>query len=305
MRRSAGRRRTSAASSAWSWVMTSTWVPGGSSASTSSGSTGTWCTWIRGHARRRATASALGGELLGAGVDEVQVEVVAGQDAGQLQADVAHAEDRDGGTTGSGSSRTRHLAAAALRRRARPGALSDSDAVSVSGVAPAPGSEQRGPGRRPPPRGCRRRSSPTARRPQTTILAPASRGAWPRTAASVTSTPGRRCSRRCSTRVQPVHFVTRSPGRAASAPRAVARAASGWRPAGPGSTPGAARRRDASVSRPRRAPARPPSRPPRAWPGEARSTLTPAGPNAAAACRSASRTEKASISGGSPTALEP
>ena len=31
----------------------------------------------------------------------------------------------------------------------------------------------------------------------------------------------------------------------------------------------------------------------------------PAGPNAAAACRSASRTEKASISGGSPTALEP
>ena len=31
----------------------------------------------------------------------------------------------------------------------------------------------------------------------------------------------------------------------------------------------------------------------------------PAGPNAAAACRSASRTEKASISGGSPTALDP
>ena len=39
--------------------------------------------------------------------------------------------------------------------------------------------------------------------------------------------------------------------------------------------------------------------------GEARSTLVPAGPNAAAACRSASRTEKASITGGSPTALEP
>ena len=31
----------------------------------------------------------------------------------------------------------------------------------------------------------------------------------------------------------------------------------------------------------------------------------PTGPNAAAACRSASRTEKASISGGSPTALDP
>ncbi len=39
--------------------------------------------------------------------------------------------------------------------------------------------------------------------------------------------------------------------------------------------------------------------------GEARSTLVPGGPNAAAACRSASRTAKASISGGSPTAFEP
>ena len=39
--------------------------------------------------------------------------------------------------------------------------------------------------------------------------------------------------------------------------------------------------------------------------GLARLTLVPAGPNAAAAWRSASRTENASISGGSPTALEP
>ena len=39
--------------------------------------------------------------------------------------------------------------------------------------------------------------------------------------------------------------------------------------------------------------------------GDARSTLVPGGPKAAAACRSASRTEKASISGGSPTAFEP
>ena len=39
--------------------------------------------------------------------------------------------------------------------------------------------------------------------------------------------------------------------------------------------------------------------------GAARSTLVPAGPNAAAAWRSASRTDRASISGGSPTALEP
>ena len=43
-----------ARSSAWSWVITSTWVPGGSSASTSSGSTGTGCTCTA------ATASASG-----------------------------------------------------------------------------------------------------------------------------------------------------------------------------------------------------------------------------------------------------
>src|SRR5664279_2966434 len=39
--------------------------------------------------------------------------------------------------------------------------------------------------------------------------------------------------------------------------------------------------------------------------GQPRSTDQPRGPNAATACRSASRTLKASISGGSPTAFEP
>ena len=39
--------------------------------------------------------------------------------------------------------------------------------------------------------------------------------------------------------------------------------------------------------------------------GDGRSTLVPSAPNAAAASRSASRTQKASIRGGSPTALEP
>ncbi len=39
--------------------------------------------------------------------------------------------------------------------------------------------------------------------------------------------------------------------------------------------------------------------------GEASSTLVPGDPNAATASRNASRTEKASINGGSPTALEP
>src|SRR5690606_26238642 len=39
--------------------------------------------------------------------------------------------------------------------------------------------------------------------------------------------------------------------------------------------------------------------------GQPRSTVVPSGPKAAHACRSASRTLNASISGGSPTALEP
>ncbi len=39
--------------------------------------------------------------------------------------------------------------------------------------------------------------------------------------------------------------------------------------------------------------------------GQPSSTLQPAGPNAPTACRSASRTLNASISGGSPTAFEP
>src|SRR4029450_10070012 len=52
-------------------------------------------------------------------------------------------------------------------------------------------------------------------------------------------------------------------------------------------------------------PAAPPKSPASGVGGQPRSTLVPAGPNAAAACRSASRTEKASISGGSPTALAP
>ena len=102
-----------ATSSAWSWVITSRCVPGGSSASTSSGSTGTGCTCTA------ATASASGaerlvGQVLGPGVDQVQVEVVAGQDAGELETDVADPEDRDRRYHGQRLQQHRHLAAAAL-----------------------------------------------------------------------------------------------------------------------------------------------------------------------------------------------
>ena len=67
----------------------------------------------------------------------------------------------------------------------------------------------------------------------------------------------------------------------------------------------AGRPRRRGRARRRAAPARSPSTPPPGWPGTRGRRWCPAGPNAAAAWRSASRTENASISGGSPTALEP
>ena len=67
--------------------MISTWVPGGNSPSTISGSSGTWCTctWASASA---STDKSLLRQLLGPGVDQVQFDVMAGQDPRQLQADV-------------------------------------------------------------------------------------------------------------------------------------------------------------------------------------------------------------------------
>ena len=64
----------------------------GPAPSTSSG-TGEWWTWTRGRAVVEA-APAARGELVGARVDEVQLEVVPGQDPGQLETDVTDPEDR-------------------------------------------------------------------------------------------------------------------------------------------------------------------------------------------------------------------
>ena len=84
--------------------MTSTWVPRGTWPSTSSGTRGVVdVDAAPGVVEDRQPR---GVELLGARVDEVQLEVVAGQDPGQLEPDVPDAEDRDRRDDGSGSSST-------------------------------------------------------------------------------------------------------------------------------------------------------------------------------------------------------
>ena len=211
-------------------------------------------------------AERLGVQVLGAGVDQVQVEVVAGQDAGQLEADVADAEDRHARHHGQRLEQHGDLAAAALhavldrrlvrqvaRRTTRAGAAAlEQRPRTAYGLGLEVAAADRAP----------------RRRAETTILAPASRGAWPRTSVTVTSTPAsRRAARSVGTACHHV-VISHAPDRPDRT--AVER----------------------PVDRLRRR-------------GEASSTETPGGPNAAHASRSASRTLKASINGGSPTALEP
>ena len=168
-----------ATSSAWSWVITSTCVPGGSSASTSSGSTGTGWTCTA------ATASASGpsasaDRCSGAGVDQVQVEVVAGQDASELETDVADPEDRDARHHGQRLQQHRHLAAAALHAVLRSAPCRTGGSRTTRGLVSPASSRARArrtasASRLPPP------TEPVVAVAETTILAPASRGAWPRT----------------------------------------------------------------------------------------------------------------------------
>ncbi len=105
----------------------------------------------------------------------------------------------------------------------------------------------------------------------TTILAPASRGAWPRTSVTVTRTPARRSVRSRVSARQPVPVSPTVRRGHHALPRARS----------------SAQKTASGVA------------------GDASSTLVPGGPNAAAASRSASRTASASISGGSPTAFDP
>ena len=114
------------------------------------------------------------------------------------------------GTTGSGSSSTDDLAAAALHAVLDRRLVGE---VALERLGPGAAGSRAAPahGVRPRPRGCRRRPSPTVRRAATTILAPASRGAWPRTSVTVTSTPASRDGAEVGDRLPPGGH-TRHPG---------------------------------------------------------------------------------------------
>src|SRR5215216_5865581 len=191
----------SAASSAWSWVMISTWVPGGSSPRTISGSSGTRWTW------RFATASDSGASRSSVSCSgrlstrcswrSCRTRMRASSNPTWPTPKMATA-----GTTGSGSSSTvtvppQHWTPCST------GALSDSAVSNSTGFAPGSASSSRARSTAtastlPPP------IDPHVSRTPTTSLAPASRGACPRTDATVTSTPGSRRARRRATALNQV-----------------------------------------------------------------------------------------------------
>ena len=275
--------------------MTSTWVPCGTCPSTSSG-TGAWWTCTR------ATASASPGIALGhpvrAAVDEVQLEVVTAQDASELGADVPHAEDRHGGHDGEWLEQHRHLAAAALLP-VLAGARSLSARSSCSGAVAAASSRARSTAvssRLPPP------MLPHVRGRHDHLRAGLTRGMAAdcdqgdeHAGLAVRAQPLDRC--------EPVHVSLPIPrGRPARSRLQRVRGGVGLF--------GHDGRR--TLDDGRQTGGLPPPR--ACWTaqktasgvaGEARSTAMPGGPNAAAAWRRASRTEMASMSGGSPTALDP
>ena len=191
-RRAASHR---AASSAWSWVMTSTWVPLGTPARTSSGSTA-WCT------RTRATASSRGARRSGVSCSARESTRCRSRSCrARMRASSSPTwpipNTATDGSTASGSRRNvtsppQHWRPCSVRATW----LSDRVICSGSTVPPASISRARSTAvasRLPPPMLPQVDSAPT------TILAPASRGACPRTATRVTSTPGRRSRRSRST----------------------------------------------------------------------------------------------------------
>ena len=101
-------------------------------------------------------------DLGGAGVDQVQLQVVPGQDPGQLEADVPHPEDRDGGHRAQRLEQQRHLAAAALHAVPRRRPLGEAGRLGLRFAPATPAA--RGPAAPRLPRGCRRRSCPSSGR---------------------------------------------------------------------------------------------------------------------------------------------
>ena len=162
----------------------------------------------------------------------MQPDLQPGQDSRQLVADVTHAEDRDRRPGGQGLQQDRHLPAATL-----PTVL-----VALVLVEPELQGLRSGASRRRSARRARRTVAssrlPPPTLPQlwsapTTILAPASRGAWPRTAMTVDQHAGDAVPPQPLDRAQPVHVTPApAPGPAdcRGAPRRSARRPSRARP---------------------------------------------------------------------------
>src|SRR3954452_4187692 len=187
---------TSAASSAWSCVITSTCVPRGSSPSTSSGSTGTWWRWTRATASSSPpstrSSSCSGRESTTCRSTSWRARIRASSIPTWPIPKIATAGSTASGSSSTGTSPPQHWTPCST------GALSLSWEVNSSGRASGSASSSRArstatASRFPPP------TEPQVRAAATTILAPASRGACPRTAATVTSTPASRRARSCST----------------------------------------------------------------------------------------------------------
>ena len=199
-RRAASQR---AKSSAWSWVITRTWVPAGTAPSASSG-TGEWWTRTRASPSARQRQPLVGelarrGSRRGAGRGRGPARIRASSSPTWPTPKIA--TDRHHGQR---LEQQGDLAAAALAAVVGARLVGEAEDELLGRVGSARRASP-GPGRRPSPRGCRRRRCPTTPPPTTTILAPASRGACPRTSATVTSTPASRSLPQPLDRAQPVH----------------------------------------------------------------------------------------------------
>src|SRR5690625_3731122 len=191
-----------ARSSAWSWVITSTWVPGGRSAIAHSGVSGSCrtCTSAMASASTasRSSVSCSVRESTSVRSTSCRARMRASSRPTCPTPKIATAP-----VTGIGSSST----VTSPPQHCTPncnGALSDNDTCTSSGVVPPVRSISRAASmatasRLPPPTVSQTWSNPT------TIFAPACRGECPRTCATVTSTPGERLRRRCASAV--IHCI--------------------------------------------------------------------------------------------------
>ena len=237
--------------------------------------------------RRRGTASRSAVELVGPGVDQVQLEVVPGEDPGQLEPDVTDAEDRDrrdhraAARAAACTSPPQHCRPCSVRRL-----VVERHRHRLGRGRPASPSSSRARVDRRSPRGCRRRCCPRRRRRTTTILAPASRGRVPAHVGDGDQHARARVAPQVLDRGQPVHHGTSA--RATCSDRGCSGSASG--PAGRVRRRAARRRR--GRARCRAGPARSPSRPPRASPARRGRRWCPAARTRPPPARSASRTRE-------------